>query len=213
MRWTDFFPLGSSRSLTPEGFLLCRDVGLARTGVQLYGPGETPIDGDFVSVTRDEDEVFHPDAIASCDGKPVVNNHPVSWDGERVDVNPSNWRTLAVGICRNPHKSEAEPDMLVGDLVIYDADAIRDISAGKTQISLGYDAEYEVTGPNAGRQHQIRINHIALVDQGRCGIRCSIGDSAYPRIVKRLVTGHRLHLHGHVKMADLYRAAALVGRR
>ena len=30
---------------TPEGFLLCRDVPIARAGVLEYAPGETPVEG------------------------------------------------------------------------------------------------------------------------------------------------------------------------
>jgi len=177
MRWTDFVPFGSKRSMTKEGFMLCRDVPVARCGVQHYGPGETPVMGDFVSIERNEDEVFHPEAISSCWGKPVCVDHPMGWDGGRIDIDPSNWRDLTCGTMINPHRSADEPDLLCADLMIYDPTAIKTIEGGKRQISLGYDADYEELGPGHGRQHNIRVNHCAIVDMGRCGIRCSIGDS------------------------------------
>ena len=52
---------------------------------------------------------------------------------------------------------------------------------GKRELSAGYDAEYETISPGVGRQHQIVGNHVALVDRGRCGVRCAIGDSAMSR--------------------------------
>ena len=223
MRWTDFMPLpsGSCRSFTSEGFLVCNGAVLARTGSQAYGPGETPLTGDHVIIDRPEGEVFHPEAIASAAYKPVCDDHPVDWQGGRLDITPGNWRQLAVGVCINPRRSEAEPDLLIGDLVIHDGFAIDQIGRGKTQLSCGYDADYFELGPGRGEQRNIRINHVALVDQGRCGIRCSIGDRAPvpapcpcsdSTLTKRLVKG-RMITHGPVNMANLYRAASLVARR
>jgi hypothetical protein len=78
--------LGPKRSLTPEGFLLCRDVPIARTGDQIYleqeiGAGENgervrgAADGTVI-VTRDEREVFTQEAIDSFEGMPVTDEHP-----------------------------------------------------------------------------------------------------------------------------------------
>ena len=174
MRFYTTSDLGPLRSYTPDGFLVCRDAVLARCGTQAYGPGETPIAGDFVSIERHPEDVFEPEAIASANGKPVVNDHPMDAWGNRIDVTPHNWRDLVVGVCQNPRRST--DDFLVADLVIYDAGAIQLINNGKRQLSCGYDAEYENLGPNRGRQRAIRINHVALVDQARCGPLCSIGD-------------------------------------
>ncbi len=35
--------LSPKRHMTPEGFLICEDVPVARIGEQIYGPDETPI--------------------------------------------------------------------------------------------------------------------------------------------------------------------------
>jgi hypothetical protein len=212
MRFTDLarpIPNGSCRSWTKEGFLRCADVPIARTGSQAYGPGETPIAGDYVTIDRDDDEVFHPEAISSIWGKPVVIDHPSDAWGGRVDVTPDNWRRLAVGVATNPRQSDTEPDLLVADLTIYDTDAIDAINRGKKQISCGYDADYESIGPNRGRQHNIRINHIALVDQGRCGFRCSIGDSAF-QVCSTGSSTPNIILHSPVTIAGMRDLAALL---
>jgi uncharacterized protein len=166
--------IGKSQSITPEGFLICHDVPIARTGEYLYGPGETPVEpgpDGVVHIWRSPDEVFHPHAIGSFEGKDVVDEHPDD------SVTPDNWRKLAVGHAQNVHRGEGiNDDYLFADLVIKAADAIKAIQEGKKEVSAGYDAEYRGTGSGRGEQYNIRGNHIALVDRGRCGPRCAIKD-------------------------------------
>lgn len=166
--------LGHTQALTPEGFLLCTGVPIKRLGDLLYGPNEVPITPgpDGVSrVTRDAASLFSPETIASYQGKPVVVEHP------DVDVSPTNWKQLAVGICLNPRRGVGDDaDVLLADLLITDGPTIRAVQAGKREVSAGYEADYEQTGPGRGRQTSIIGNHIALVDRGRCGPRCAIGD-------------------------------------
>ena len=167
--------LGPKQSLTPEGFLLCEEVPIARTGMMIYGPDETPIkagpDG-VAKVFREEADVFNSTTIGSVQGKPVTNDHPDE------DVTPVTWKNLAIGVALNVRRGEAAmDDLLIGDLLITDAEGIKLVQSGKREISLGYDADYEETGPGMGKQTGIIINHIALVEQGRCGVRCAIGDS------------------------------------
>ena len=62
---------------TPEGFLICHDVPINRTGRQQYLRREIGLEGDgLVTVYRDEDEVFSKAALASFEGKPVTQDHP-----------------------------------------------------------------------------------------------------------------------------------------
>ena len=174
--------LGPKQSLTPEGFLLCEDVPIARTGTMIYGPGETPIDvgpDGIAKIEREPEQVFRPETIASINGKPVVDEHP------EKDVDPENWRQLAVGVGINPRRGAgAMDDLLIADLLITDKDIIPLVRDGKREISLGYDADYEEIAPGRGRQKNILVNHIALVESGRCGPRCAIGDHAAPITVK-----------------------------
>jgi len=166
--------LGPKQSLTPEGFLLCEEVPLARTGMMIYGPNETPVEAGpdgLVRIFRDADEVFSQITLASANGKPVVNEHPDE------DVVPDNWLQLAKGVCLNPRRGEGViDDLMVADLLITCPEEIKAVQSGKREISLGYDANYEETDIGYGKQSDIIINHIALVEAGRCGPRCSIGD-------------------------------------
>lgn len=166
--------LSENISLTPENFLLCKDVPLTRTGVFLYREGEVPIEGDsygVIRIERDADEVFAERAITSCLGKPITINHPEGF------VNPDNWKELAVGNVQNVRRGEGNQiDLLLGDLLVTDSKAIELVKAGLRQISLGYDAEYEQTDKGKGRQTDITMNHVALVLKGRAGDRCKIND-------------------------------------
>ena len=56
----------------PEGYLLCLNVPVARTGVQEYLPEELGLPGNgppgMVEVYRPDSEVFSPETIASFEG-------------------------------------------------------------------------------------------------------------------------------------------------
>ena len=156
----------------PEGYLLCLNVPVARTGTQEYLPGELGLTGsDLVPVERPEAEVFSPETIASFEGMPVTNDHPP----EGVDV--SNIRALQKGHAHNIRRgSGEESDLLLADLIITDPHLIALIlDEGKREISCGYT--YELCEEN-GRyiQRKIRGNHVAVVDAGRAGPRVSIKD-------------------------------------
>ena len=157
----------------PEGYLLCLNVPVARSGTQEYLPSElglSPGPG-LVSVRRPEEEVFSPEAIASFEGMPVTNDHPP----EGVDV--SNIRVLQKGHAHNVRRgSGAESDLLLADLIITDAALITAVlEGGKREISCGYTYELcEEDGQYI--QRKIRGNHVAVVDAGRAGNRVSIRD-------------------------------------
>jgi hypothetical protein len=161
---------------TPEGFLVCMDVPVARTGEYVYKSSEVPIEGGkdgLVKIIRDEDEVFSEEAIQSFNGKPVTINHPNDF------VTPENWKNLAHGTIQNTRRGEGEQsDLLVADLVITTEDAIKLIKAGLREVSLGYDAQYDQIEPGLGKQKEIAGNHLALVVKGRAGNRCAIMDKA-----------------------------------
>lgn len=188
MRFLSQGKLGSKRSYTPEGFLVCHDVPIARTGAMTYVDHELPEleatrDG-LLNVTRDADVLFHPDTVASFQGKPVVDDHP------EEDVTPDNWEDYAVGTVQNVRRGTGEwQDCLLADLLITSARIIRMIEQDeKREVSCGYDADYEQVSPGNGRQLNIVGNHVALVDRGRCGPRCAIGDTGMA-VKKRSLLG------------------------
>lgn len=177
MRWYTVSRLGDHTSLTPEGFLLVEDVPIARTGQQIYWENEiAELDADDkhqIVVDRDPSEVFREDSIASFQGKPIVNDHPF------IAVNPDNHRDLAIGHMQNVHRGTgSNDDVLIADLLFTTRDGIKLVEGGKRALSVGYDAYYERIARGRGRQRNIIANHVALVDEGRCGHRCTILDGS-----------------------------------
>ena len=81
----------------PEGYLLCLNVPVARTGFQDYLPEELdlPPSGAPIPVFRPPEEVFSPECIASFEGMPVTNDHPPG------GVNLENIRRLGQGHAQN----------------------------------------------------------------------------------------------------------------
>lgn len=177
MKYFVKYRISENISETPEGFLICIGVPVARTGEQVYGPGETPIsDTEKVTIIRDEKEVFRPETIASFEGKPITIKHPEDF------VTPENWKDLAKGIMQNVRRGKGEnKDDLIADLLITDKMAIDLVKNGLREVSCGYDAEYEQSDEdeevgNRGRQKNIIGNHLALVHQGRAGSGYAIND-------------------------------------
>ncbi|WP_334421031.1 DUF2213 domain-containing protein [Acinetobacter soli] len=167
--------IGRTRETTPEGYLLCRDVPVARIGTLMYGEGEVPVTADstgLILIQRGEDVLFDPKTIASFEGKPVTDDHPDDW------VTPENWKELSKGFGKDVRRGDGHlSDFLVADLLITDKKTIQAVMDGKVEISLGYDADYIEISKGKGMQSNIMGNHFALVEKGRCGSRCSIGDS------------------------------------
>ncbi|WP_287497799.1 DUF2213 domain-containing protein [Pandoraea sp. CB10b_02] len=174
MRFYTIQKLGPKRSLTPEGFLLCEDVPVARTGEMLYAAGEVPVEAGpdgLIRISRTPEEVFRDETLASCMGKDITLDHPEDF------VQPSNYSGLTQGVMLNPRRSTSEPDLLVTDLLIKHPDAITAVQDEEIEeVSLGYEADYEQVSPGRGVQRNIVVNHVAIVPRGRCGPRCAIGD-------------------------------------
>ena len=158
---------------TDEGFLICRNVPIARIGEQDYLGTELGLDTDkVVKVYRPEEEVFSEATIASFEGKPVTDDHP----SDLLDAETATMHSK--GHIQNVRRGAGEwKDYLVADLHIQDAELIREIRNGKREVSCGYAVEYVPNGDGTFSQKNIRGNHVAVVDQGRAGHAAAIMDS------------------------------------
>ena len=156
---------------TSEGFLICRNVPIARTGEQVYLAKELALDGDpdkRVTVQRYAEDVFDKATMASFEGKPVTDMHPEDF------VDPDNFGELVKGHVQNVRK---EGDFIVADLHVNDAGLIDKIKNGTREVSCGYVCTYEPDGDNYKQTH-IRGNHVAVVQFGRAGHEVAIKDAA-----------------------------------
>lgn len=160
----------------PEGYLICLNVPVARTGTQEYLPSELGLpepDARLIPVLRPAEEIFSPACIASFEGMPVTDDHPAGPEG----VTAENIRRLQKGHAHNVRRGAgAESDLLLADLIITDPVLIGEILAGKREISCGYN--YLLCEEDGNFiQREIRGNHVAVVDAGRAGPRVSIKDT------------------------------------
>lgn len=159
---------------TKEGFLICHNVPIARTGSQDYLAQEIGLPeryGEVIKMHRPEEEVFALETLASFEGKPVVDGHPTD------DVRPDNWSAYTKGTCTNVRRGTgADADKIVADLIIYDAIMQSEIEAGKRDVSCGYEYVKEITESGEFIQRNIRGNHVAIVDNGRAGKAVRIRD-------------------------------------
>lgn len=160
--------LSKNKMKTSEGYLICTDAILARTGKQQYRKSEIWQDCDdadtIVDIDRPYEEVFSEATLASFENKPITVEHP------DVDVNTSNYKDYSVGFVRDVHQGKVDgQDVILGTLVITDQQTIDEIENGEhTDLSCGYDCD--IIDENNPKQTNIRGNHVALCQQGRAGI-------------------------------------------
>lgn len=165
----------STAKRTPEGFLRV-PMNATRTGVLLYYRGGKP----FRELRLPED-VFNQDSMNSLALKPIVDGHP--YDEPDGRVHAGNAKRLQVGMT-GENVRQVDNHFLSTTAVITDEGAIKEVEAGKQQVSCGYEKEIELTSGfwdgkeinQDGRgehfdaiQRNIRYNHVALVDRGRAG--------------------------------------------
>lgn len=166
--------ISTNIAMTPEGFLVCRNVPIARTGYQQYLESELFEDGDpseIINVFRSPNEVFSTATIASFEGKPVTDGHP------DVDVTPENYKEFSKGHVQHVRVGRGDDaDKILADLYITDQDLIDEIRNGKRQVSAGYYAEDKEDETGRICQTKIRGNHVAVVDEGRAGHTVAIRD-------------------------------------
>lgn len=181
--------LSEHKYKTPEGYLICTDAILARTGKQTYTKDEVFGDGDNteIDIDRPYDQVMNEKTIASFENKPVTFDHP------EEDVNVGNYKSYAVGYVRDVHQGKVDgKDVILGNLVITDQEAINAIESGEhTDLSCGYDCDIKDDGNGGYAQNNIRGNHVALCKEGRAGM-ARIVDSKARDLVndsKELVVG------------------------
>lgn len=165
---------------TPEGFLICHSVPIARTGTQEYYPRELGLSGNEpITVYRNADDVFSPATMASFEGKPVTDDHPPTF------LDASNYSSYMRGVVQNVRRGSGEnAEYILADIIVHDAGVIAEIEGGKREISCGYDCKYVDNGDGTYRQIDMVGNHVAIVDTGRAGPSVAIQDSKPKGVTK-----------------------------
>lgn len=176
MNFTDAVTVAGTRR-RDDGYLVA-DARIARTGIQTYLGSEVgKPDMGMVKVYRPGSEVFADETLKSAAHRPVTNDHPPEM------VTSENWKQFAVG--QTSDEITGEGIFIRVPLMVSDEASIKDIEAGKQELSAGYTCDLDFTAgvtPTGEAydaiQKNIRINHVAIVQAGRAGSKVRIGDSA-----------------------------------
>lgn len=163
---------------TADGYAVA-EVPVARTGIQDYAGYEVGRpDLKRVAVYRPPETVFDDDYVASMSGRPVTDDHPPE------AVTADNWRKYSHGHTGNMIRKDEANGLIFVPMIISDSALIEKLDAGKREVSCGYSCELvweDGVTPEGVRydakQVNARINHIAVVDKGRAGSQCRIGDN------------------------------------
>lgn len=157
---------------TPEGYLICYDVPINRTGEQDYLAGELNLPGDPdrpVKVYRLPEDVFSPAALASLEGKDVTRGHPVEM------LTSENQAGYSKGHLEHVRR---DGENTLADLIIKDPSLASDVENGVLrEVSCGYYCQFEPY-LDGYRQTNLVGNHVAVVPRGRAGRDVAIKDAA-----------------------------------
>ncbi|ULJ73604.1 DUF2213 domain-containing protein [Rhizobium gallicum] len=191
MNFTDAVTVAGTRR-RDDGYLVA-DARIARTGIQTYLGSEVgKPDMSTVKVYRPGSEVFADDTLKSAAHRPVTNDHPPEL------VTSENWKKYSVG--QTSDEITGEGIFIRVPLMVSDEAAIKDIEAGKQELSAGYTCDLDFTAgvtPTGEAydaiQKNIRINHVAVVRAGRAGSKVRIGDGVAPWGIAPLTSDQKPH--------------------
>jgi len=166
-----------SKKKNENGYLVIKCI-FARTGIQeRYGAEINP---DFEATKlyreyRSPNEVFKPEVLEAFKNVVITNDHPQEL------LTSQNTKYHAIGFVSS-EVAVVDDTYLQCEITIYDDDAIDDIENGKSELSAGYlysllmveNMDYDYI------QTDIKPNHIAIVQAGRCGSACSLAFDTNP---------------------------------
>ena len=175
--------LSDNVNRSPEGYLICKNAVIGRTGFQTYKVAEIAdpeglLEGyrgdEEIDLWRDPSEVFSPATIASFEGKSLTLTHP-----DKL-LDPANDSDYNIGHVQNV-RAGSEPLgngelPLLADIIVKGETAIRAIENGARELSCGYSYRLARSGFRFD-QKDIVGNHVALVEQGRAGRGVKIYDA------------------------------------
>lgn len=150
----------NSTYFTDEGYLVDHPI-VTSCGIFEY----TLKDGSVRRELRLPEHVFDPESLKSYKGKPIIITH----DAGSVDKN--NVEDEIIGTILSDGYRDGED--VRAEIVIHATDAMRD--CGLRELSLGYSLDLDETPgtwhgqPYDAIQTNIRVNHLALVDNARAG--------------------------------------------
>lgn len=144
---------------------------IARTGIMEYKAKECGAlfadrePDSIVKIMTTEQELFDAASLESYRSAPITIGHP------EEDVSTENAKELIKGVLEGMPMRDG--DVLVGSLVLNDADAIAIVKANTSQLSSGHSCVLKLADEGKdwdAEKTEIRANHIAIVSRGRAGV-------------------------------------------
>ncbi|QOV06229.1 putative capsid maturation protease [Burkholderia phage Maja] len=150
-----------------------RACPISSFGIFEYSAGQLGLPGDpnrIVNVFRPESAINDPEAIASFQTVPFIDDHEMlsGFEGDEDATAPEDYGIE--GVLTNV---QYDSGWLKGDLKIFTRRLQRALDSGKCELSLGYSCDFlEQPGTWNGQDYEVvqtnmRGNHIALVDAAR----------------------------------------------
>jgi hypothetical protein len=150
-----------------------KDNPLSKVGVFPY-LGRTISDelepDKIYQVLRPEEELSNDDTLNSFKLVPIVDDHTML--GTKPGMQPAEEKGVHGVIGDDVYYKDG---IIYGDLKIFSETLKEEIENGKKELSMGYFCDYELKEgefdgiPYQAIQRNLKINHVALVDEGRMG--------------------------------------------
>jgi hypothetical protein len=152
---------------TGEGFLKAR-ISIATPGVFQYFNS----DGTVINEAKLPEDILSIETLNSAKGVPITDDHPIQ-NNQHILVDSKNYQQYSKGNISEPR---IENSQIIALATIYDSELIKKIKRKEqNQASIGFAYQLDNTpgvydGKNFdAKQRNIRINHCALVPNGRAG--------------------------------------------
>ena len=157
-----------------------KDNPLSKVGVFPYLGRQISEDLEpdtIYQVLRPEEELNSQETLDSFKLIPIVDDHTML--GTKPGMQPAEEKGVHGVIGEDVYYKDG---IIYGDLKIFSESLKEEIENGKKELSMGYFCDYEIQDgefngePYQAIQRNLRINHVALVDEGRMGADVRVMD-------------------------------------
>jgi hypothetical protein len=165
--------MATAREIDSNGYMTIKGCPVSSYGIFDYSAAQVGASGDpnrIVKVYRPKSALTDPEALASFQNLPFINNHEyLSGDKDSGLTAPEDYGIDGI-MTGNVWFSDP---WMMADLKVFSRQMQEDIETGKTPVSLGYACKFlEQSGTFEGQPYEfvqtnMRGNHIALVDEAR----------------------------------------------
>ena len=168
------------KEIDHNDFWYIKDNPLSKVGVFPYLGRQisSNLDPDKIyQVLRPEEELSSKETLESFKLVPIVDDHTML--GTKPGMQPAEEKGVHGVIGDDVYFKDG---IIYGDLKIFSESLKEEIENGKKELSMGYFCDYELADgeydgePYQAIQRNLRINHVALVDEGRMGADVRVMD-------------------------------------